>query len=140
MKPGESFGLPYWLEQYHEMMTGRGHLRPEKPLLQLYMETRWRGACDDSYLEDVEALWKLTQTTQIRGHLAILNAEQILGADVPVANIDARALMEKRMVIQKIQSGEITCPTFALKTPEILRDVRKAILGLVTFLLMLQLN
>ena len=115
MKPGESFGLPYWLEQYHEMMTGRGHLRPEKPLLQLYMETRWRGACDDSYLEDVESLWKLTQTTQIRGHLAILNAEQILGADVPVANIDARALMEKRMVIQKIQSGEITCPTFAIE-------------------------
>ena len=95
MMPSDSTGLYYWLEQYNEMMTGEDHLRPEKPLLQLYMETRWQGSCDDSYIQDVEALWALTQTTQVRAHLAILNAEEILGPDVALPDINVRELMEK---------------------------------------------
>ena len=112
MKPGNFYGLPFWLEQYNEMMTGQGHLRPDKPLLQLYMETRWRGTCDESYVQDVKALWTLTQTTQIRGHLAILNAEQILKSQTEVPNINARALMEERKEVQTRLSGQITCSSF----------------------------
>ena len=97
------------------MMTGEGHLRPEKPLLQLYMESRWKHgvACDDSYVQDVEGLWLLTQVTQIRGHLAIIFAQQILGAtgkSIPL--LDAKTLLKERQENQKYLSGQITCPSF----------------------------
>ena len=39
MRPGHSYGLSFWLDQYDMMMTGEGHLRAEKPLLRLFMES-----------------------------------------------------------------------------------------------------
>ena len=129
MKPGCSFGLPFWLEQYDMMMTGEGHLRSEKPLLQLYMETIWQGSCDDTYVENVEALWVLSQTTQVRGHLAILNAEQILGSSKGIPNINAKLLMEKRQRVQKILSGNLTCPDFKVNNTLDLEKCQESNLG-----------
>ena len=115
LTPGNLNGLDFWLDQYDMMMKGEGHLRPEKPLLQLYMETRWQGACDESYVEDVEALWVLTQVTQVRGHLAMLNAQDILAEDVSVVKQDAKKLMQDRVSGQQKMSGEITCPRFQVQ-------------------------
>ena len=142
--PGNFYGLPFWLEQYDMMMRGEGHLRPEKPLLQLYMETRWQSAltCDDSYVQDVEALWLLTQVTQIRGHLAILNAEQILGDDTPIPNINARALMEERKAAQEKLSGAITCSSFQVANALNLHKCEASHLGfgLIPFIAAIELQ
>ena len=129
--PGNFYGLPFWLEQYDKMMQGEGHLKQEKPLMQLYMETRWKDeeACNDGYWNDIEVLWLLTQVTQIRGHLAILNAEHIVGDDMTIPDINARALMEERKLSQEKLSGSITCPSFKVENTLNLHKCEEGNLG-----------
>ena len=131
LMPEDFSGLSFWLQQYDFMMRGEGHLRPEKPLMQLYMETRWNNdeSCSEEYIKDVESLWLLTQITQIRGHLAILNAEQILGDDMIIPDIDAKALMEKRKLTQEKLSGAITCPSFDVENTLNLKKCEAGHLG-----------
>ena len=57
LTPDSFDGLDFWLLQYHKMMTGEDHLRPGKPMLALYMETRFEAKCDDDYIQGIENLW-----------------------------------------------------------------------------------
>ena len=112
LRPGAAQGLAFWLNQFHMMMVGDGHLRQEKPLIQMFMEDEWEGRCSATYAEDVKALWLMTQATQIRGHLALIHAQQIL-VDHPLVNhVDALQLMKEREKIQLEVSGQTSCPAF----------------------------
>ena len=112
LRPGAAQGLAFWLKQFHMMMVGDGHLRQEKPLIQMFMEDEWEGRCSATYAEDVKALWPMTQATQIRGHLAPIHAQQIL-VDHPLVNhVDALQLMKEREKIQLEVSGQTSCPAF----------------------------
>ena len=112
LDPETFHGIDLWLEQYHMMMVGDGHLRPEKPLLQLYMETVWPGRCSQDYVDAVEALWMETQTTQVRGHLALMHAMQALAGLMPVGQRSVIDQMRQRIEAQQRLSGQITCPDF----------------------------
>ena len=112
MMPASLQGLDFWLDQYHKMMTGEDHLRPAKPLLAIYMETRFVDKCDDNYISDIENLWKLTQTTQVRGHLALLDAQVLMAENANIIPVNVSQVFDDRIRIQMEEIGKFFCPTF----------------------------
>ena len=129
MTPNSFNGLDFWLTKYDTMMQGDAHLRQDKPLLQLYKETRWEGKCDKGYTDDVEALWVETQVTQIRGHLAMMNAQDLLADNPAIVQIDAKRLMGTRKKEQQVMSGKITCSSFNVENTLNLEACEESHLG-----------
>ena len=86
-----------------------------QPLIQVHMKLRWDGECNKNYVDEIGAIWSLTQATQVRGHLALLNAQEWLAGDRDIVQDDVNSLMEEKRVAQIEALANVTCLDFKVE-------------------------